>query len=100
MRWIQLIVCGTGFMLSLSANAYITCTRTVDSIFSTDDGTLYIYWVEGGMGRIGVNDPDHKATLALATTALSLGNTVEIRYADGSACTDLFRNIDGFLLKR
>lgn len=85
MRWMQLIAGVAGFALSHGANAYTTCTRTVESIFSTDGAMLYIFWVEGGMGKIGASDPDHKSTLALATTALALGNTVDIRYADGPA---------------
>lgn len=100
MRLMKLIVCGIGLSLAHSASAYITCVRTVDSIFSTDDGLLYITWVEGGMGKISVNDADHKATLALATVAMVSEKTVEVRYADGAACTDLFRQIDGLALKR
>jgi hypothetical protein len=100
MRFLKIVVCVDGLAVSQGAGAVVECIRTVESVFSTDDGMLYIFWVEGGMGKIGPSDVDQRSTLALATTALVAEKSVLVRYADGATCSDVFRAIEGFQLNR
>ena len=97
------------------ASAYVECDPVkVTSVMATDNGSIYISWVNlvtsaTGMGGIApttttggatVPNNDYKNVMALATTALSLDLPVTIRLANGSSCTAALQPITGLQLNR
>lgn len=92
----KLITSGVIFAASLFpiySLAATECTVKVIRIFSGDEGYVWLFYQNGGSAYLLPSDPDLKNTLALATVALTTGNSVAVRYlADGVACTSSGRS--------
>jgi hypothetical protein len=105
-KLVSTLVGMAGLIAAQSASAYVQCSGKIQSIFSTDDGSVYIYWTTGGSGTITTGnptaniaaDPDAKTTIAFATSALLSDLSVTYRYADGASCTGTFQSITGLAL--
>jgi hypothetical protein len=100
-KWLGCIAGLAAMTAAQSASAYVQCNNfKVESILSTENGTIHIFWVGGLMSSIAKTDDDQKATLALATTALALDLPVSVRFDDGASCTGNSQLITGFQLNR
>jgi hypothetical protein len=91
----------TFLCLSQPAFAYTQCDLSVQSVFSGDDGFVWVTFTNNGSGYLSPTDPDKQATMALAMTALVSSRPVTVRYtADGVPCTSQSRSdLIGFYLK-
>lgn len=83
------------------AAAVTECSVAVQSIFSGDDGSIWLFYTNGGSAAISNGDPDKAATLALATTALVGGRSVTVRYAaEDVPCAAIGRyDLTGFFFR-
>lgn len=70
------------------ASAYTECTVLVSRIWVGDEGSVLIYYNNGGSAYVFGHDPDKEASLAVAMTALTGQRQITVRYtADGVTCT-------------
>lgn len=70
------------------ALAVTECPVNVQSVFTGDDGSVWIFYTNGGSGIIYKTDPDFETTVSFAMSALLASRQIVVRYAaDGVACT-------------
>jgi hypothetical protein len=70
------------------ALAVTECPVNVKSLFTGDDGSLWIIYTNGGSGVITRADPDFETTTSFAMSALLASRPITVRYAaSGVACT-------------
>jgi hypothetical protein len=70
------------------ALAVTECVVNVQSVFTGDDGGVWIFYTNGGSGIIYKADPDFETTVSFAMSALLASRQIAVRYAaDGVACT-------------
>jgi len=79
-------------------SAYVECAVVPIGIY-TDNGTLWVNFSNGGAGVALISDPATKYYNATMSTALIVGRSVAVRYADGTSCTGFNVAMIGLWLK-
>jgi hypothetical protein len=69
------------------ALAVTQCEIKIQSLFTGDDGSVWIFYTNNGSAAITQSDPDFATTVSFAMSALLASRPVVVRYAaDGIAC--------------
>ena len=86
---------------SVPALAYTECDVSLQSVFSGDDGYIWLHFTNGGSAIISPGDVDKQGMTALATSGLMGGRAMTVRYnANSVACnTEGRSDITGLYLK-
>lgn len=66
------------------ALAVTQCEVKVQSLFTGDDGSVWIFFTNGGSAAITKTDPDFDTTVSFAMSALLASRPVVVRYAADS----------------
>jgi streptogramin lyase len=75
------------------ALAVTECPVNVQSVFTGDDGSVWIIYTNSGSGVITKTDPDFDTTTSFAMSALLASRPITVRYAaDGVPCTSAGRH--------
>jgi hypothetical protein len=76
------------FLCPQQALAVTECAVNVQSLFTGDDGGVWIFYTNGGSAIIYKTDPDFETTVSFAMSALLASRPIAVRYAaDGVGCT-------------
>ena len=82
------------------ALAVTECSVQVKSLFTGDEGSVWIFFTNGGGASITKADSDFEATTSFAVSALLASRPILVRYAsDGVACSELRNDLIGLYLQ-